>query len=259
MEVQKGAISESNARLEVKLQGELEEWLRRNEMLCRQKSREMWLKNGDKNSKFFHLSTIIRRKQNSIDAIKDEGDSWLTCKKEIRRHIVEQFSQRFTEELVDFPPDLENLIMPSISAEDNADLCQIPTTQEIKDTIFSMGNQKALGPDGLPTLFYKKYWNVVGSSVTEAIQSIFKSGKILKEVNNSLLVLIPKNNCLSVNHYRPISLCNTVYKAISKIMVYKLRPLLERLVSPCQSTFVPGRWIVENQLIVHELLHSFKK
>ena len=123
-----------------------------------------------------------------------------------------------------------------------------------------MGNQKAPGPDGLPTLFYKKYWNVVGSSVTEAIQSFFRSGKILKEVNNSLLVLIPKNNCSSsVNHYKPISLCNTVYKAISKIMVSKLRPLLERLVSPCQSAFTPGRWIAENQLIVHELLHSFKK
>jgi hypothetical protein len=173
---------------------------------------------------------------------------------------VEQFSQRFTKEPVDFPPDLENLIMPSISAEDNVDLCQIPTTQEIRDTIFSMGNQKAPGPDGLPTLFYKKYWNVVGSSVTEAIQSFFRSGKILKEVNNSLLVLIPKNNCSSsVNHYKPISLCNTVYKAISKIMVSKLRPLLERLVSPCQSAFIPGRWIAENQLIVHELLNSFKK
>ena len=258
VEVQKDAVSESNARLEAKLQGELEEWLRRNEMLWRQKSREMWLKDGDKNSKFFHLSTIIRRKKNSIDAIKDEGGSWLTCKKEIQRHIMEQFSQRFTEEPVDFPPNLENLIMPSISAEDNVDLCQIPTTQEIKDTIFSMGNQKPPSPDGLLTLFYKKYWNVVGSSVTEAIQNFFRSGKILKEVNHSLLVLIPKNNCSSsVNHYRPKSLCNTVYKAISKIMVSKLRPLLERLVSPCQSAFVPGRWIAKNQLIVHELLHSF--
>jgi hypothetical protein len=72
-------------------------------------------------------------------------------------------------------------------------------------------------------------------------------------------VLIPKiQNLTSVNHYRPISLCNVVYKAISKILVAKMRPLLDRIISPCKSAFVPGRWIGENQVIVKELMHSFK-
>ena len=100
---------------------------------------------------------------------------------------------------------------------------------------------------------------MVGFSVTEAIQNFFNTGKLLKEVNSSLLVLIPKNNNpSSVNHYRAISLYNTTYKAISKILVSKIRPLLEKLVSPCQSTFILSHWIAENQLIIHELLHSFK-
>ena len=118
--------------------------------------------------------------------------------------------------------------------EENFELCHIPSQQEIRTTIFGMGSQKAPRPDGLPTLFYKKYWNVVGFSVTEAIQNFFNTGKLLKEVNSSLLVLIPKNNNpSSVNHYSAISLCNTNYKAISKILVSKIRPLLEKLVSPC--------------------------
>ena len=122
-------------------------------------------------------------------------------------------------------------------------------------TIFGIWSQKAPRLDGLPTLLYKKYWNVVGFSVTEAIQNFFNTGKLLKEVNSSLLVLIPKNNNpSSVNHYRAISLCNTTNKAISKILVSKIRPLLEKLVSPCQFAFIPGHWIVENQLIVHELV-----
>ena len=68
-------------------------------------------------------------------------------------------------------------------------------------------------------------------------------------------VLNPSN----INHYRPISLCNTIYKVISKLLVDRLRTVIGNLVSPAQSAFIPGRWITENQLIVQEILHSFKK
>ena len=49
-----------------------------------------------------------------------------------------------------------------------------------------------------------------------------------------------------------------MYKIISKLIVAKLRPLLHKIISPYQSVFILGRWIVENQVVVHELLHSFK-
>ena len=81
-----------------------------------------------------------------------------------------------------------------------------------------------------------------------------------QEVNQSLIILISKNNNpSSANHFMPISLCNIVYKAISRLIMSRIRRVLPRLISPCQSAFIPGRWIVENQVIVQELLHSFKK
>ena len=123
-----------------------------------------------------------------------------------------------------------------------------------------MYNLKAPGPDGLPTLFYKKYWSIVGSSVINVVQSFFRSGHMLSEVNNSFIVLIPKNKSPStVNHFRPITLCNIIYKTIAKLLVNRMRPLLMTLISPCQFVFIPDQWIIENQLIVQELLHSFKK
>uniref|UniRef100_A0A2N9HI63 Reverse transcriptase domain-containing protein n=1 Tax=Fagus sylvatica TaxID=28930 RepID=A0A2N9HI63_FAGSY len=126
--------------------------------------------------------------------------------------------------------------------------------------LFAMNDQKALGNDGLPAMFYKRYWATVGLTVTAAIQSFFSTGKMLKEINNTLLVLIPKNsNPSTVNHFRPISLCNTVYKVISKLLVARVRPVLDKLISPCQSAFIPGKWIAENQITIHELLHSFKR
>ena len=71
-EIQKKPHSNDNGRIEEELQVELLEWLARTEVLWKQKSRELWLKEGDRNTKFVHLSTIIRRRWNHIDAIKSE-------------------------------------------------------------------------------------------------------------------------------------------------------------------------------------------
>jgi hypothetical protein len=257
--IQHKDCTEENYKSEVMLQSEMNEWLLRSEMLWRQKSREMWLKDGDKNSKFFHLSTLIRRRRNSVDAIKSNSRDWITDKKEIKKVFLSNFIEQFSKEEVDFPCDLENLISPVISTEENESLCSIPTPQEIKKVVFEMYDLKAPGPDGLPALFYKKYWDVVGADVVKAVTNFFYSGKMFQKINKSLIVLIPKvPNPSSCSHFRPISLCNVTYKIIAKLLVNKVRPLLPKLVSPCQSAFIPNYWIAENEVIVQEMLHSFK-
>lgn len=227
--------------------------------MWRQKSRETWLKDGDRNSRFFHISAVVRRRNNSIDAIRGEDGIWIVNLSEVREFVVRNFQHLFTEEVTSCPTDLENLIHPCISESENAQLCLMPTSSEIKEAVFSMQSLKSPGPDGLPPLFYKKYWHIVGNAVCKAIQNFFTSGKLLKEMNSSFIVLIPKiQNPSAINHYRPISLCNTTYKIISKLLVDRLRVVLPNLISPAQSAFIPGRWIAENQLIVQEILHSFK-
>lgn len=82
---------------------------------------------------------------------------------------------------------------------------------------------------------------------------------MLKEANSSLIVLILKtSNSSTVNNFWPIGLCNVIYKIVSKLLVAKLRPLLHKIIFPCQSMFILGRWIIENQVVVHKLLHNFK-
>ena len=257
--IQSKEVSVTNARIKANLQSELNEWLTRNDLIWKQKSREIWLRNGDRNTRFFHLSTIIRRRQDSIDTIRSDFGDWIIEKKDIYSHIEDKFKSLFTEEEISCPPDLGNLMLPVISPEDNAELCKILSAEEIKNVIFNMQSLKAPGPDGLPPLFYKQSWHIVGHSVIKAVQDFFIEGKMHAELNNTLIVLIPKiSNPSSINHYRLISLCNVVYKAISKLLVAKLRPMLDTIITPCQSAFVPGRWIGENQVIVKELLHSFK-
>ena len=66
------------------------------------------------------------------------------------------------------------------------------TQEEIKNTIFSMNDSKAPGPDGFTSLFYKKAWSIVGNDVIEAVISFFNSGCILREINCTIIALVPK-------------------------------------------------------------------
>ena len=105
-EIQKEDATEANCIQEARLQSELSEWLLRNEILWRQKSKETWFCEGDKNSKFFYLSTIIRKKHNTIDAVKPDSGEWITEKKEIKEYFLSKHMELFSEEEVESSLDL---------------------------------------------------------------------------------------------------------------------------------------------------------
>ena len=100
----------------------------------------------------------------------------------------------------------------------------------------------------------------MGKSVLEEIGKIFLDRKIPEFLNRTHITLILKIQGLeTLGNYRPISLCNTVYKVVTKIIVSRVRPFLEKLISPLQSTFVLGRKSVDNAIIVQEIIHSLSK
>ncbi|XP_075661027.1 uncharacterized protein LOC142630856 [Castanea sativa] len=111
---------------------ELEEWQTREELRMKQKSRELWLKEGDRNSKFFHASTLIRRRRNNISDIKLENGQRIYGREDIEKYFEAHFNELYSTSNPAFPADLENLIEPSISAAENAKLLKIPSKEEFK-------------------------------------------------------------------------------------------------------------------------------
>ena len=105
----------------------------------------------------------------------------------------------------------------------------------------SMRSLSAPGPDGFQPFFYKKYWQQVGDSLWKLVREAFETGKVYEKLMEILLVLIPKgDNPSMVKDFRPISLCNVTYKLITKVLVNRLRPFLNNLIGPMQSSFLPG-------------------
>ena len=88
------------------------------------------------------------------------------------------------------------------------------------------------------------------------VRQFFKGNFLPKATNETLITLIPKNDApLNFNQFRPISLCNVVYKIIAKILINRMKPLLPNCINPAQSAFIPGRQIVDNIILAHESIH----
>ena len=132
------------------------------------------------------------------------------------------------------------------------------TDKEIKYSMFDIGETKSPGPDGYTYAFFKHSWNIIGNDVCKAVKEFFKSGKLLGEINATVISLIPKvQQPNKVSDFRPIACCNVLYKCISKILTSRIKGALDKLVNFNQSAFIPGRIIQYNLMIAQELLKGY--
>ena len=99
----------------------------------------------------------------------------------------------------------------------------------------------------------------MGIDVHQAVLSSLNSSSILKSINHTFITLIPKvNNPERVSNFQPISLCNMIYKIVSKVIANRLEPMLHSIISDTQSAFIANRMITDNILIAFKSLHHMK-
>jgi hypothetical protein len=134
----------------------------------------------------------------------------------------------------------------------------VPNLNEIHLIIKEMRSNAAPGPDGLNAAFYKSAWTWLNQDIYKVVTEFYAHAHIPPDINKTYITLIPKKNQPTFPHdYRPISLCNVIYKIISKSLANRLKDHLPNYVSHAQSAFVADRHISSNIIITQEIIHSF--
>ncbi|GJX91166.1 RNA-directed DNA polymerase, eukaryota, reverse transcriptase zinc-binding domain protein [Tanacetum coccineum] len=144
-------------------------------------------------------------------------------------------------------------------AQKAKDLERVFVEEEIKEAVWDCGLDKSPGPDGFTFGFFRRFWNLIEGDVVEAVNHLFNNGFRHSGGNSSFIALIPKfQGVKMVNDYRPISLIDSLYKIITKLLTNRLVTVIDGLVNEVQSAFIANRQILDGPFILNEIIHWCK-
>ena len=210
---------------------------------------------GDRNTKFFHAQASERKKKNHIEKLVDDGGG-VVAGKDLKSFIANQFQHLFLSSAGNQMEEVLRCVPTRVTHEMNERLEAPFSADDIWAALQDMGDLKAPGADGIPSIFYKRFWALVGDKVKQEVLNVLNGGFSPQGWNDTVVVLIPKTNKPEkLKDLRPISLCNVAYKLISKAIANRLKDLLPDIISQFQSAFVPGRLITDNVLLAYEMTH----
>ena len=224
------ALTVEERRDKDRILGELEKSILLEEICRRQKYRALFLKEGDRNTKFFHRIANSHRRSNTIDRLMVVGE--LSTDQGIIEGCITQFFRQLYSEKVVHRPILDEVAFSSISEEDATWLDRPFDEDEVFGVVNEFKGDKTPGPDGFSMAFFQSCWSIVKSEVMHVFHVFHAHAVFEKSLNTTFLALIPKKfDAVDIQDFRPISLVGGMYKIIAKVLANRMRRVAHGLIS----------------------------
>ena len=210
-------------------------------------SRAKWFEYGEKSNKYFLNLEKLKQKQKMINRIKSEDNEYIG-QKQVSDGITSFYSELYSRRERKTCED-ENYYKecPKLNEEQKCYMDNGVTLEELKNAL-STCKDSAPGPDGIPYSIYKKFWNITGPIILKAWIHSVNIRKLPPSHLESAIILLPKEgkDISDIKNWRPITLSNCDAKIITKAMALRAAKVLDSIIDPSQTAYVPGRSITDN-------------
>jgi hypothetical protein len=214
----------------------------------------------DANTKYFHAVANGRRHKCTISTLSAASD-FVSDKLEIQKIIYDFYRNLMGSEDI-YPITLVQGIWGEgqcASSHDNDALLGCFLPKELDQVLKVTKTDTTPGPDGLPVVFFKSFWDTVKPLVLQLLNGFALGLLDVSRLNFGILSLIPKFlGADDIKQFRPIALINVIFKLISKAYAIRLSPVAHRIISSSQSAFIKGRHIHDGALALHEIVHELR-
>lgn len=198
------------------------------------------MKEGDRNTNFFHQAASRRRQKNTTGGLYNELGVWYNSPQQLGNILFSYYKYLFFADHGSNMHDFDlKFDMPKWSPTYINLLCALLSEQEVELTINDLTYWKASRPDGMPTCFFQVYWNFIKHDLFNLILDLFYGRDEIGRCNHMFLSLLPKHSNIAWSaDFRPIGLCNTIYKVLAKIICACLKPILSDIIELNQEFFL---------------------
>ena len=225
------------------------------------RSREKWIDEGEKNTKYYLGLEKSRGAANNITKLKfgqQSTDNPKTILKEIKS-FYENLYKRPANDVDEHITDhfLKDETYPILSDEEKMDCEEDITIEELTNALNLLNNNSAPGSDGLPPVFYKTFWEKLKGHFHKCLQYAVNSEKLSFSMRNGIIRLLHKGKDLdrqNLSNYRPITLTNTDYKIVTKVLALRMQKVIKTIINEDQAGFVKGRNIATHLRQIDDII-----
>ncbi len=224
---------------------------------ARIRAKVQWAQEGEMSSKYFHDLEKTHAVNKMWIGIKDQNGNTLTGIENILHRQVEFYENLYRSENIDEEcvRDLLSNVDCKLDEHDKQ-MCDAELTlEECTNVVKTLKNGKSPGLDGITNAFYREYWYLIGADFMDVINEIIQREELCPSQYTGLIRLLYKSGDREdVGNWRPITLLNSDYKIIEKVLANRMQTVLPSIIKEEQKGFMKGRHIEEHTRLMEDVI-----